>query len=141
MIIETVTTLVIGDSGNVFLDGKGPNTQIEPVAGSSTESSISYETSLVTDTVDRDMYFSKIVDYYQLKKILVIIKGDRKPKNWSSKGLPEPPAEPGSLVTLRNDPSHLFLVDCVLPNMKKLGVRETPGGRKAIVTYDSIVAA
>ena len=140
MNIKTVATLVIGDSGNVFLDGKGPNTQIETVAGSSTESSISYETSLVTDTADRDMYFSKIV-YYQLEKLLVIIKGDRKPKNWSSKGLPEPPAEPGSLVTLRNDPSHLFLVDCVLPNMKKLGVRETPGGRKAIVTYDSIVAA
>ena len=66
--IETVATLVIGDSGNVFLDGKGPNTQIETVAGSSTESSINYETSLVTDTADRDMYFSKIV-YYQLEKL------------------------------------------------------------------------
>ena len=56
----------------------------------------------------------------------------------SLKGLPEPPAQPGTLVALKNEPSRTFVVDCVLPNESKLGVRET-NGRKAVVSYDSIV--
>jgi hypothetical protein len=54
------------------------------------------------------------------------------------KGLPDPPAEPGTLVALKNDPSRTFLVDCVMPHKKMLGVRET-NGRKAVIAYAALV--
>jgi len=49
----------------------------------------------------------------------------------------DPPAEPGALVTLKNDQTHTYVVDCVLPNKQMLGVRET-NGRKAVVVYNAI---
>ena len=66
------------------------------------------------------------------------VQAERKSKDLKLKGLPDSPAEPGTLVALRNDPSRTFLVDCVLPNKKMLGVRET-NGRRAVIVYDSIV--
>jgi len=122
------TTLKIGSESNVLLDGSSPNTPIvgrerseqseEPV-----EYSINYDTKMVTDMVDKDMYFS----------------AESKVKDLKSRGLVDSPAEPGSLVILRNDRSHTFLVDCVMPNKKMLGVRETKSnGRKAVLAYDAV---
>jgi len=122
--VLTKTILKIrNESANVFLDNTGPNSPItvERRSDQTKEISICYEGGMVTDKVDKDMYFS-----------------DRQPKNLSLKGLPEPPAQPGTLVALKNEPSRTFVVDCVLPNKSKLGVRET-NGRKAVVSYDSIV--
>jgi len=123
--ILTKTILKIQDgTANVFIDSIGPNTPIvmKKRTEKAVEQSINYETNMVTDKVDKDMYFA----------------AERKSKDLKLKGLPDTPAEPGTLVALRNDPSRTFLVDCVLPNKKMLGVRET-NGRRAVIVYDSIV--
>jgi hypothetical protein len=91
----------------VFLDS-GPNTAIDikKRTEQAVEQSINYETNIVTDKVDKDMYFAG--QFFLLVGRLPFynyISAKRKSKDLKLKGVPDSPAEPGTLVALRNDPS------------------------------------
>ena len=62
-LFQTKTTLKIdSESANVWLDSTGPNTPIvmEKRAEETGEQSLNYETNMVTDKVDKDMYFAGV---------------------------------------------------------------------------------
>jgi len=123
--LEKMRLKIENESGNVYLDSNGPNNDLEvakrPETTTSDGQSINYDVSVVTDKADKEMYFAV----------------ERKSKDLKLRGMADPPAEPGALVTLKNDRTHTYVVDCVLPNKQMLGVRET-NGRKAIVVYNAI---